>query len=240
MSVTGTRKMIEQGLGRPIANLSFAMMHGYVRAIQKSGVDMVHTARPFSYYRKVFYEGQPASAVLRSLRGKRVVDVACGYTPYAEDSMFRACHDADIEFYGIDPVIGAHLKFGIRERAVARATGGSGRFSIDSPGIANALSARAQELPFEDNSVDEILCSYLLFVWIEDEDLLADVFTEFLRVIKDGGSIKLYPLFEWRYLRFKNKRLRDILSHFKIEQTFVHGGRDWRVTPSMLTQMTRG
>jgi hypothetical protein len=58
--------------------------------------------------------------------------------------------------------------------------------------------------------------------------------------VTDGGSIKLYPLFEWRYLRFKNKRLRDILSHFKIEQTFVNGGRDWRVTPSMLTQMTRG
>jgi SAM-dependent methyltransferase len=231
--------MIEQGLGRPIANLSFAMMHGYVRAIQKSGVDMIHTARPFSYYRKVFYEGQSASAVLRSLRDKRVVDVACGYTPYAEDSMFRACHDAGIEFYGVDPLVGTDIKFGIRERAVARATGGSGRFSIDSPGLDNALPAIAQELPFEDNSVDEILCSYLLFVWIEDEDQLADVFNEFLRVIKAGGVIKLYPLFEWRYLRLKNKRLLDILSHFKIQQTFVHGGRNWRVTPSMLTQMTR-
>ena len=148
--------------------------------------------------------------------------------------MFRACHDEGIEFYGIDPVIGTDIKFGIRERAVARATGGSGRFSIDSPGLANALSAKAQELPFEDNSVDEILCSYLLFVWIEDEDLLADVFTEFLRVMKEGGSIKLYPLFEWRYQHFKNKRLRDILSHFKIAQTFVHGGRGIDTTPGAI------
>ena len=239
MSITGARKMIEQGLGRPIANVSFAMMHSYVRAIQKSGVNMIHTARPFSYYRKVFYEGQPASSVLRSLRGKRVVDVACGYTPYSEDSMFRACHDAAIEFYGVDPRIGTDITFGIAERAVAIATGGSGRFSINAPGLANALPASAQELPFEDNSVDEILCSYLLFVWIEDEELLADIFNEFRRVIKDGGAIKLYPLFEWRYLPLRSPRLREILSQFKIEQTFVHGGRDWRITPSMLTHMTK-
>ena len=97
--------MIEQGLGRPIANLSFAMMHGYVQAIQKSGVDMVHTARPFSYYRKVFYEGQPASAVLRSLRGKRIVDELdvlekeYGITTVVmQDDAFNSDTEAMIEF----------------------------------------------------------------------------------------------------------------------------------------------
>ena len=233
------RNIIEQGLGRPIANMSFAVMHGYVRSIQRRGVAMLHTARPFSYYRKVFYKSQSKSAVLKSLQDKRIVDVGCGYTPYAEDSMFRACHDVGIEFYGVDPLIGTDIKFGFKERAMARATGGSGHFSTHPPGFSKALAASAEKLPFEDQSVDEILCSYLLFVWIEDEEVLADILGEFLRVLKSGGLVKLYPLYEWRFMRFKNKRLRNILANFKVEQTFVHGGRDFRVTPSMLTEMTK-
>ena len=200
---------------------------------------MLHTARPFSYYRKVFYNSQPKSVVLKSLHDKRVVDVGCGYTPYAEDSMFRACHDAGIEFYGVDPLIGTDIKFGFKERAMARATGGSGRFSTHPPGLSKALSASAEELAFEDQSVDEILCSYLLFVWIEDEEVLADILGEFLRVLKPGGLVKLYPLYEWRFMRFRNKRLQNVLANFKVEQTFVHGGRDLRVMPSMLTEMTK-
>jgi SAM-dependent methyltransferase len=231
--------IIEKKLGGPIANMSFALMHGYVHSAQRRGVGMMHTARPFSYYRKVFYQGQSRSSVLQNLKGKRVVDVGCGYTPYAPDSMFRACHDAGIEFYGIDPLFGTDIKFGLKERVLARATGGRGVFNADSPGLSRALSATAQELPFDDQSVDEILCSYLMFVWIEDEALLAEIFEEFLRVLAPGGQIKLYPLYEWRLMRFKNARLLEVLAGLNIQQTFTHGGGDFRVTPSLLTQMTK-
>ena len=230
---------LEQGLGRPVANMSFAMMQTYLRSAQRRGVDMMHTARPFALYSKMFYRSQPRPAVLKSLEGKRIIDVGCGYTPYAEDSMFRACHIAGIEFYGVDPLIGTDIKFGFRERALARATGGSGLFNNHPPGLSKALSASAQELPFDDQSVDEILSSYLLFVWIEDEKVLADILGEFQRVLKPGGRIKLFPLYDWRLMRFKNKRLKNVLANFKIVQTFVHGGRDWRVMPSMLTEMTK-
>ena len=230
---------IEKKLGGPIANLSFALMHGYVRSAQRRGVSMMHTARPFSYYRKVFYQGQSRSAVLHSLKGKRVVDVGCGYTPYAPDSMFRACHDVGVEFYGIDPLIGTDIKFGLKERTLARATGGRGIFNAEAPGLSRALSATAQMLPFDDQSVDEILCSYLMFVWIEDEEILADIFEEFLRVLKPGGQIKLHPLYEWRFMRFKNARLQEVLTGYKIKQTYTHGGMDLRITPSLLTQMTK-
>jgi ubiquinone/menaquinone biosynthesis C-methylase UbiE len=231
--------IIEQKLGGPIANMSFALMHGYVHSAQRRGVGMMHTARPFSYYRKVFYRGQSRSAVLQNLKGKRVVDVGCGYTPYAPDSMFRACHDAGIEFYGIDPLIGTDINFGLKERMLARATGGRGIFDAEAPGLSRALSATAQELPFDDQSVDEILCSYLMFVWIEDEKILADIFKEFLRVLKPGGQIKLYPLYEWRLMDFKNVQLLEVLKSFRIKQTFTHGGRDLRVSPSLLTRMTK-
>jgi SAM-dependent methyltransferase len=232
-------KTIEQRLGGPIANISFALMRGYLRSAQRRGVGMMHTARPFSHYRKVFYQGQSRSQVLKKLVGKRIVDVGCGYTPYAEDSMFRACHDAEIEFYGIDPLIGTDLKFGLKERALARATGGRGTFNADAPGLSRALSATAQELPFDDQSIDEILCSYLLFVWIEDEAILADILEEYLRVLKMGGQAKLYPLHEWRLMRFKNPRLLQVLKKFNIEQVFAHGGHDLRVMPSLLTRMTK-
>lgn len=233
------RQLLEQGLGRPLANMSFAVMHGYVKSMQRRGVAMMHTARPFSYYRKVFYQGRSGSAVLRSLQHKRIVDVGCGYTPYAEDSMFRACHGAGVDFYGIDPLIGKDVSFGFKERALARATGGSGRFNSRAPGLDRALPASAQDLLFDDQSVDQILCSYLLFVWIEDENTLADILGEFLRVLKPGGVAKLYPLYEWRLMRFGNQRLQKVLASFKVEQTFVHGLGDWRVTPSMLTELTR-
>ena len=82
--------LLEQRVGRPLANINVALMRGYIRSIQLRGIDMVHTARPVPVYRKVFYRGQSAQQVLASLKDKRVVDVGCGYTPYAADSMFRA------------------------------------------------------------------------------------------------------------------------------------------------------
>lgn len=233
------QRIIERHLGKPIANASFAMMYRQVRAIEKSGITMMHTARPFSYYRKVFYKGQSRSSILQYLEDKTVVDVGCGYTPYADDSMFQACHDAGIKFYGVDPLIGSNIQFGFKEWAMARAMGSRGRFNSNAPGLSNAISAYAQELPFEDHSVDEVLCSYLLFVWIEDEAMLAEILGEFLRVLKPSGMLKLYPLNEWRFMQFKRPQLKQVLAKFKVEQHFVHGGLDVRVTPSLLTIMTK-
>jgi hypothetical protein len=78
-----------------------------------------------------------------------------------------------------------------------------------------------------------------MLVWIEDEKILADIFKEFFRVLKAGGHIKLYPLYEWRLMDFKNVQLLEVLKNFKINQTFNHGGRDLRVSPSLLTQLTK-
>lgn len=234
-----SNEILEHRFGRPVANLSFSMMQHYIHSAQKRGVGMMHTARSFHAYRKVFYQGRPGSVVLSQLQNKRIVDVGCGYTPYADDSMFRAAHEAGVEFYGVDPLIRTDIRFGFRERALARATGGSGHFRADPPGIEKALCATAQELPFDDQSVDEILCSYLLFVWIEDENTLADIFDEFRRVLRPGGLVKIFPLHEWQRNRFENSRLTHVLHSFEIKQRFILGGPLSRVMPSMLTQLTR-
>ena len=136
-------------------------------------------------------------------------------------------------------LIGEDISFGIRERALVRATGGKGVFSYNPPGIEKALATTAQGLPFENDSIDEILCSFLLFVWLRDKSALADVLSEFLRVLKPGSKAKLYPLHDWRFMRIKNARLKQVLAKFQLEQSFIHGGGDLRVMPSMLTEMTK-
>lgn len=233
------RKSLVSRFGPPIANWSFAMMHHQVHSIQKRGVSMMHTARPFAYYRKVFYAHQSEAEVLHDLRAKRVVDVGCGYTPFADDSMFRVCFEHDIEFYGIDPLLESTPHFGFKERVLARALGSQGHFSADAPGLHRALAASAQDLPFESASVDEILCSYLLFVWIENQVDLAEILNEFARVLKPGGIVKLYPLHEWSCLDINEPQLQSVLRGFTIKQSFVHGGLDFRVTPAMLTSLTK-
>ena len=230
---------IEQTAAPAFASLTFAVMKSQIRALQRRGVSMMHTARSFDVYRRVFYRGQSKPALLRSLQGQRIVDVGCGITPYAKDSMFQLCRVEGIEFYGVDPVLADPPKLGWRERALARALGSRGQFDSKAPGLDRALACSAQKLPFEDACIDQILCSYLLFVWIENESDLADIFNEFHRVLKKGGVVKLYPFYQWQYTRFRDSALKEVLNKFEIDQHFVHGGLDLRVTPSMLTEFTK-
>jgi SAM-dependent methyltransferase len=233
------RRIIEKRVTGPLANFSFKLMHRQVRAIEKSGISMMHTARPFWYYRKVFFQAQSAAAVLENLQAKTIVDIGCGYTPFADDSMFQACHQAGIEFYGIDPLLAENIDISFKDRILARAMGSRGQFSSAPAGREKAISAYANALPFADHSVDQILSSFLLFVWIEEEAELAKILEEFLRVLKPGGVAKLYPLPEWRLMRFQSLRLKQLLNRFSIKQRFVHGGADFRVTPAMLTEMKK-
>jgi ubiquinone/menaquinone biosynthesis C-methylase UbiE len=122
---------------------------------------------------------------------------------------------------------------------LARAMGSKGSFSKTPAGMSKAISAYADALPFADQSIDQILTSFLLFIWIEDEAALTKILREFLRVLKPGGLAKLYPLPEWRLLHFKSLELIEVLEQFTIAQTFVHGGLDFRVTPAMLTEMSK-
>ena len=139
----------------------------------------------------------------------------------------------------MDPVIASELRLGWKEQLVARATGGRGVFSQKAPGLARALPARAESLPFDDESVDEILSGYLLFVWIDDEQLLADILREFLRVLAPGGVVKLYPLYEWRRMRFRNDALLQVLDEYTVTQRYISGYSDWRVPHSLLTELVK-
>jgi SAM-dependent methyltransferase len=226
-------------LGAPLADTSFAVMHHALGGMRLLGVDILHTARSFATYRRMFYGNRPAAAVLASLAGKRVVDLACGYTPYAPDSMFQACRAAGIDFYGVDPVLSDPLTAGVSDRLLARWTGGSGEFLSAPPGLERALDATAESLPFADGCVDEMLCGFLLWVWLRDERVLADVFDEAARVLRPGGSMKLFPLPRWRWLRPREPALREALDCFDVSQRFVRGHRRSRTLSAMSTTLVR-
>ncbi len=235
---TPDASMIDR-LGAPLADTSFAVMHHALGGMRLLGVDIMHTARSFATYRRMFYRNHAGAAVLASLEGKRVVDLACGYTPCAPDSMFQACRAAGIEFYGVDPVLAEPLGPGVGDRLLARWTGGSGEFLSDPPGLERALDSTAESLPFADASVDEMLCGFLLWVWLRDERVLADVFHEAARVLKPGGCFKLFPLPRWRWLRPRDPGLVDALECFDVSQRFVPGHRRSRTLSAMSTTLVR-
>ena len=172
--MSSSTDLISRRLSEPLAGASFSVMSRAIGQLRWLGIDIIHTARTFKAYRQMFFRGQDETALLRSLAGKRVVDVACGYTPYAPDSMFHACEAAGVEFYGVDPVLTQPLVPSLKNRTISRWTGGSGQFLRSPPGIERALGVYAQAMPFDDDSVDHILCAYLLWVWLEDEDALAE------------------------------------------------------------------
>lgn len=226
-------------LGEPLAGASFAMMNHAIGRMRYLGIDIIHTARTFAVYRHMFYDNRSEADVLASLKGKQIVDVACGLTPYAPDSMFQACHRAGVSFYGVDPVLAEPRAPGLRDRAMSRWTGGSGRFLRSPPGMERALGDVAQDMPFEDQSVDEILCAYLLWVWLDDEALLAEVFREMHRVLKPGGIVRLFPLPRWNSVSRSTAALSDVLSLFDVSQEFVLGGYRARSMSAMRTVLVR-
>ena len=64
------REALSRRIGRPVANASFAMLRGYVRSARRRGVSMLHTARSFSHYRKIFFDAEARKSLLERLQGR--------------------------------------------------------------------------------------------------------------------------------------------------------------------------
>jgi SAM-dependent methyltransferase len=207
-----------------IATTAYWLTRDQVRRLARFSGGVINTGRPFRYYRKVFFNNRSKADILASLQGKTVVDIGCGYTPFVPDSMFRACHDAGIPFYGVDPIIKKTMNFKASDAFYTRMTGGSGTLDANAPGVEKAISALADDLPFADDSVDVILSNWLILIWINEEVELLKIFSEFYRVLKAGGSFNLYPLPDWHSFQFKNPQLKALLRQFEINQHFVYAG----------------
>jgi ubiquinone/menaquinone biosynthesis C-methylase UbiE len=169
----------------------------------------------------VFYHNQNAAAVLDSLKGKKLVDVGCGYTPYFSDSMFTACALKGIDFYGIDPIIQHNVVIDHTDAMFSLFSSGQGSFHTKPASSEKALHATADNLPFADGEMDAILSCWLMFIWIDDEQELLKIFTEFYRVLKKGGTVTLYPMPDWSCISITSSSLQSLLRRFSVQQTFV-------------------
>jgi SAM-dependent methyltransferase len=212
----------EIAINNLIVNFSYWSTRFQIRQLALYNGGLPITSRPFSYYRRVFFDDRSPRTILASLQGKKVVDIGCGYSPYSKESMFRACYDNEIEFYGVDPVLTQSDTFRPSDVLLARLTGGTGKYDINAPGLGRAIPATANQLPFFDNTIDMILSCWFIPIWIDtEEELLAD-FSEIYRILKIGGTISLYPLPDWNSFTIKNPQLTLLLDKFEFSQRFIY------------------
>ena len=222
-----------------LTEASFVFLRGssFISALN---IPVISTGRPFSFYRTVLFGGRSEAEVLAELRGKVVVDVGCGLTPYLADSMFQVCRREGIEFYGIDPKIGQGFRFGAFDTLKSLATGAKHVPNPNAPGLERAKAAFADNLPFADASVDVILSNFLLGAWIHDEETLAKIYTEFLRVLKPGGAVHLYPQPKWVPEHRHRPAFLACMRRFDVRQEFRMGRLDfWTYPPAYVTVMTK-
>jgi SAM-dependent methyltransferase len=211
--------MLKDKVQTALADMTFSVVDSFTRASNRLLLPVISTGRPFSYYRKIFFDNKPASTVLRELQGQCILDIGCGLTPYVSDSMFQACHNAGVDFYGIDPKLAEGFKLGPFDRAKIMATG-SGKINHDAPGLEKGIATLADDLPFDDESVDLILSCYVLFAWIGDEDNLESIFREFHRVLKPGGEVKIFPAPNYDTGKIRLPGLQRVMRGFDVKQEF--------------------
>lgn len=200
---------------------------------------VISTARPFSFYRRVFFDNAHPEFLHVQLQDKTIADIGCGLTPFIADSMFQWCQRRGIDFYGIDPKIGTDFRFNTFDRVKTWASGSRAPLDRNAPGMDKALSAYANALPFNDHQLDLILSSWLLFAWIDDPAMLADIFNEFHRVLRQGGSVKLYPLRDWQRHQTSHAGFQQALERFDVDQQFLGDLWGWASMPAYVTTFTK-
>ena len=204
-----------------VSDLTYEAIKLGTRVYGLSSLPVVSTGRSFGYYRKIFFDNKSEHQVLSELKGQVIADIGCGLTPYVSDSMFQACRRKGISFYGIDPKLANGFKFGLFDRFKVRVVGGEGKIDPNARGLEKGIGTLADDLPFEDNSVDLVLSNYAMYAWINDDAILEGIFQEFHRVLKPGGSVKIYPTPHLNTLEPKSDSFRKVMSQFDIHQKFA-------------------
>ena len=212
--------MLDRGLQSTLSALTFRSLKANADFYELFSLPVISTGRSFAYYRKIFFGNRSQREVLRALVGKRVVDVGCGLTPYVSDSMFQICRKQGIEFFGVDPKFSEGFRLSPVDVARIRVVGGRGRICPNAPGLENCLGATADDLPFDDGSIDTILSNFLLYAWIQDEQILESIYREFHRVLNRGGEVRIYPTPELDLEGIQNSGLREVMNEFEITQRF--------------------
>ena len=224
---------------KALAEFTFRIMQASLSLYEKLSIPVISTTRPFRFYRKVLFNDQHKTALQQTLQGKVLVDVGCGLTPFIEDSMFQWCRRRNIDFYGVDPKVKDGFRFGLFDRLKSIATGARTAPNPNIAGQEKTIATFANALPFDDASVDTVLSCWLIFSWIRDDELLTDIFKEFDRILKPGGSIRLFPTPHIARICEQNPQLGQLLADYQSQQQFLYSVNVMSLPPAFATQLVK-
>ena len=218
-----------------LSRLSFRILHSSMAVYSAFNIPVISTTRPFRFYRKMLFNDQSKQQLQQELQGKTLVDIGCGLTPFIEDSMFQWCRRNGIDFYAVDPKVKDGFRFGLFDHLKSLATGARTRPNPNIDGLEKTVATYANQLPFADDSVDIILSCWLVFSWIHDDALLTDIFREFSRVLKPGGSVRIFPTGSVSQIQTQYPELWKMLAGWHMEQDFKASANISNVPPAFTT-----
>lgn len=221
-----------------LADATFAVVRAQTRIANRLQLPAISTGRPFAFYRRVFFQGRRAEDVLAELQGRVIADVGCGLTPFVPDSMFQACHAAGIEFFAVDPKLGEGFRLGRFDRLKTLVNRGATPDPL-APGAERRIAALAGSLPFDAGSLDLILSSWFLFVWLDHGRTLDDVFRELIRVLRPGGELRVYPTPRWSERRIDLQLWNTVAGAFDVDQVFFGSPDLANLAPGYMTRFTK-
>ncbi|WP_261807537.1 class I SAM-dependent methyltransferase [Paenibacillus sp. N3.4] len=188
------------------------------RIYEQVGVAM--TSRSYAEYEKMFVFNT------EDLRGKHVLDVAGGASSFtaeacekgiyakASDPLYEKTAEAITE-HGLQEIESVAAKmaklvdvydwtfYGSVEKHKAGRVASLHHFAKDFAGEKAASryhTSMLPNLPFEADTFDLVLCSHFLFLYEEQFDFAFHIaaLKELLRVCKQGGEVRIYPLLNFR------------------------------------------
>lgn len=172
------------------------------------GVSIPSSARRSGlYWGALFPEYEQFSDLKRGSEKELWLDLGSGLTninPYSfANELVRNENTQGVQLYGVEPrapdkftlrnLIHVHIDI-FRDHLLSIIR--HGEIRVGTPASLRVFSAKADQLPLKDNSVDRILSYCFLPYWLTDPDEMLRIFKEIKRVIKNEGDVRLFPLTE--------------------------------------------
>ncbi|MCG8672958.1 MAG: class I SAM-dependent methyltransferase [Pseudomonadales bacterium] len=224
-------------LQRLLSHITFGVMYPSLNLYESMNIPVISTTRPLQFYRKTLFNNLPEETLAKELQAQTIIDIGCGLTPFIEDSMYQWCQRQGIDFYAVDPKVKNGFKFGTFDRIKSYATGAKTTPNPNIGGLDKTIASYANDLPLENQSVDIVISCWLIFSWLRSDAILKEVFKEFDRVLKPGGSIRIFPTPDLEQLNRKFPGLATQLESdgYEIKQKFFMTGNLASVPPSFAT-----
>lgn len=81
----------------------------------------------------------------------------------------------------------------------------------------NFKSGTVFRTKLKDNSFDVITSQYFLYYWLDQPDKLIKAFKELNRILRKGGSIRIYPVYYGNYHYNNDKLIKYLETNFEIQ-----------------------